>query len=135
MSYYFNTILKKTSYEEAIELATRELQKEGFGVLTQINVKETLKKKIDADFRPYLILGACNPHFAHKALLAEDKLGVFLPCNVVVEQHDNGTVEVSTVDPKAMMAPVTNPDLEELANEISNRLQKVITGISEQAEK
>ncbi|MFN2395756.1 MAG: DUF302 domain-containing protein [Bacteroidales bacterium] len=130
MSYYFSTILKKTTYEQAIELATAELQKEGFGVLTQINVKETLKKKIDVDFRPYIILGACNPHFAHKALLAEDKLGAFLPCNVVVEQHDDGTVEVSAVDPHAMMASVTNPKLEELAGEVREKMQKVIKGIA-----
>ena len=131
MSYYFSTILKNTSYEQAIELATRELQKEGFGVLTQINVKETLKKKIDADFRPYIILGACNPHFAHKALQAEDKLGVFLPCNVVVEQHDDGSVEVSTVDPHAMMASVTNPQLEELAKEVREKVQRVINAVAD----
>lgn len=130
MSYYFSTILSKTSWEQAIELATEELQKEGFGVLTQINVKETLKKKIDVDFRPYIILGACNPHFAHKALQAESKLGAFLPCNVVVEQHENGTVEVSAVDPHAMMASVTNPNLEELANEVKEKLQKVINGVA-----
>lgn len=130
MSYYFSTILNKTSYEKAIELATAELQKEGFGVLTQINVKETLKNKIDVDFRPYIILGACNPHFAHKALLAEDKLGVFLPCNVVVEQLEDGTVEVSTVDPHAMMASVTNPQLEELAIEVREKVQRVIKAVA-----
>ena len=130
MSYYFSTVLRKTSYEKAIELATSELAKEGFGVLTQINVKETLKNKIDADFRPYIILGACNPHFAHKALLAEDKLGVFLPCNVVVEQHEDGSVEVSTVDPQAMMASVTNPQLKELAIEVSEKVQRVIEGVA-----
>jgi len=130
MSYYFSTILRKTSYEQAIELATAELQKEGFGVLTQINVKETLKNKIDVDFRPYIILGACNPHFAHKALLAEDKLGVFLPCNVVVEQLEDGTVEVSTVDPHAMMASVTNPQLEELAIEVREKVQRVIKAVA-----
>jgi len=130
MSYYFSTILNKTSYEKAIELATAELQKEGFGVLTQINVKETLKNKIDVDFRPYIILGACNPHFAHKALLAEDKLGVFLPCNVVVEQLDDGSVEVSTVDPHAMMASVTNPQLEELAIEVREKVQRVIKAVA-----
>jgi uncharacterized protein (DUF302 family) len=131
MSYYFSAVLRKTSYEKAIELATSELAKEGFGVLTQINVKDTLKAKIDADFRPYIILGACNPHFAHKALLAEDKLGVFLPCNVVVEQHDDGSVEVSTVDPHAMMASVTNPQLEELAKEVREKVKRVIKGVSD----
>ncbi|TVQ17501.1 MAG: DUF302 domain-containing protein [Bacteroidetes bacterium] len=130
MSYYYSTVLRKTSYEAAIELATEELQKEGFGVLTQIDVKETLKKKIDVDFKPYIILGACNPHFAHKALKAEDKLGVFLPCNVVVEQHDDGTVEVSAVDPHAMMASVTNPALEQLATEVREKMQRVIQGVA-----
>lgn len=129
MSYYFSTTLQQTPFEEAIELATSELQKEGFGVLTQINVKETLKKKIDADFRPYIILGACNPHFAHKALQVEDKLGVLLPCNVVVEQHEDGSVEISTVDPHAMMAPVTNPQLETLAAEVREKVKKVIEGV------
>jgi uncharacterized protein (DUF302 family) len=130
MSYYFSTILRSTSYEEAIELATSELQKEGFGVLTRINVKETLKEKINADFRPYIILGACNPHFAHKALQHEDKLGVFLPCNVVVETHEDGSVEVSTVDPIAMMAPVQNPALEELAGEVREKVKRVIEGVA-----
>lgn len=130
MSYYFSTVLKNTSYEKAIELATEELKKEGFGVLTQINVKETLKTKIDVDFRPYIILGACNPHFAHKALLAEDKLGVFLPCNVVVEQLDDGSVQVSSVDPHAMMASVTNPALDELAGEVRQKVQRVIDGVA-----
>lgn len=134
MSYYFNTILKKTSYEQAIELATRELQKEGFGVLTQINIKETLKKKLDKDFRPYLILGACNPDFAYKALMGEDKVGVLLPCNVVVEQHEDGSVEVSTIDPKAMMAPVDNSSMDVLATEVRQKLQNVIKGIAQQEE-
>jgi len=130
MSYYFSIILKKTPFEQAIDVATRELQKEGFGVLTQINVKETLKKKIDVDFRPYTILGACNPHFAHKALLSEPKLGAFLPCNVVVEQLDNGDVEVSMVDPVAMMASVTNPELEDTAGEVREKARRIIAGIA-----
>ena len=88
MSYYFNTLLKGKSFEEAIELVTTELKKEGFGVLTEIDVKETLKNKIDVDFKKYKILGACNPHFAYKALQSEDKIGVFLPCNVIVEEHE-----------------------------------------------
>jgi uncharacterized protein (DUF302 family) len=130
MSYYFSTKLHKTSYEAAIDLVTDELKKEGFGVLTQIDVKETLKKKIDADFRPYIILGACNPHFANKALRAEGKLGVFLPCNVVVEQHDDGSVEVSTVDPHAMMASVTNPELAPLAEDVKERMLRVLKEVA-----
>lgn len=130
MSYYLSAKLKKTSYDQAIELATNELHKEGFGVLTQINVRETLKKKLDADFRPYMILGACNPQIAHRALMEEDKLGVFLPCNVVVEQHQDGTVEVSAVDPHAMMASVTNPNLENLAEEVKTKLYRVIDNVA-----
>jgi uncharacterized protein (DUF302 family) len=133
MSYYFSTILKNARFEQATELATRELQKEGFGVLTQINVKDTLKNKIDVDFRPYLILGACNPHFAHKALQAEGKLGAFLPCNVVVEQLDSGEIEISAVDPIAMMASVRNPQLEELAVDVRKKLQNVIEGVAREA--
>jgi len=130
MSYYFSTLLHKTSYEAAIELVTEKLKTEGFGVLTQIDVKETLKKKIDADFRPYIILGACNPHFANKALRAEGKLGVFLPCNVVVEQHDDGSVEVATVDPHAMMASVTNPELAPLAEDVKERMLRVLKEVA-----
>ncbi len=131
MQYYFSVILENTSYEKAIEKATEELKKEGFGVLTQIDVKDTLKKKIDVDFRKYIILGACNPHFAHKALQIEGKLGAFLPCNVVVEALDNGHVEVSIVDPQAMMASVHNPDLEVLAGEVREKLKRVVAGVQE----
>ena len=99
MSYYFNTTIKGKTFEEAIDMATDALKTEGFGVLTQVDIKETLKKKIDVDFRKYKILGACNPQFAHKALSSEGKIGVFLPCNVVVEENDNGEIEVSAVDP------------------------------------
>ena len=92
MSYYYNKVLKGKDFNEAIDQVTAELKKEGFGVLTEIDVKETLKKKIDVDFKKYKILGACNPHFAHKALQSEDKIGVFLPCNVVVEENENGDI-------------------------------------------
>lgn len=88
MSYYFSKIVKGKTFEEAIEMVTVELKKEGFGVLTEIDVQVTLKKKIEVDFRKYVILGACNPHFAHQALLNEDKIGVFLPCNVIVQEHE-----------------------------------------------
>ena len=101
MNYYFNKVLIGTSFDEAIEKVGEELKKEGFGILNEIDIKETLKKKIDVDFKKYKILGACHPHFAHKALLSEDKIGLFLPCNVVVEEHENGDVEVSIVDPLA----------------------------------
>ena len=129
MSYYFSKVLKNTSFEEATEKVTAELKKEGFGVLTEIDVKETLKKKIDVDFKKYKILGACNPHFAHKVLSIEDKIGVFLPCNVVVEEHENGEVEVSAVDPIASMLAVENKGIEELAKEVQQKLKRVIESL------
>ncbi len=129
MSYYFNKILKNTSFHEAIEKVTIELKKEGFGILTEIDVKETLKKKIDVDFKKYKILGACNPHFAYTALTSEDKIGVFLPCNVIVQEHENGEVEVAAVDPIASMISVNNPELGSLAQEVQQKLIRVIESL------
>nr|NQU93094.1 DUF302 domain-containing protein [Bacteroidota bacterium] len=129
MSYYFNKVLKGKSFDEAIELVKAELKKEGFGVLTEIDVKETLKQKIDVDFKKYTILGACNPHSAYKALQHEDKIGVFLPCNVIVEAHDNGEVEVSAVDPIASMSAVKNEALGSIAIEIQQKLKRVIDNL------
>jgi uncharacterized protein (DUF302 family) len=130
MSYYFNKVLKSKSFDEAIEQVTKELKKEGFGILTEIDVKETLKKKIDVDFKKYKILGACNPHFAYKALQSEDKIGVFLPCNVVVEEHENGDIEVSAVDPIASMSTVENKSLGGFASEVQEKLIKVIENLN-----
>ncbi len=130
MSYYFNKVLDGKSFDDAIEIVTAELKKEGFGVLTEIDVKETLKKKINVDFKKYKILGACNPHFAHKALKSEDKIGVFLPCNVIVEEHENGDVEVSIVDPIASMSSVENEALGSLASEVQEKLLKVIENLN-----
>ncbi len=130
MNYYFNKVVKGKSFEEAVEDVTAELKKEGFGVLTEINVKETLKKKLDVDFKKYKILGACNPQFAYKALQSEDKIGVFLPCNVIVEEHENGDIEVSAVDPIASMSAVKNESLGKLANEIQQKLMRVINQLS-----
>ncbi|MBW7998061.1 MAG: DUF302 domain-containing protein [Candidatus Glassbacteria bacterium] len=113
-------------FEQAREKATAALQTEGFGVLTEIDVKATLKKKLDTEFRPYVILGACNPGFARNALLAEDKVGVLLPCNVVVQQHDDGSVEVSAMAPKAMMQAIGNPELDELAEKVQAAMERVI---------
>jgi len=127
--YYISKTLEGVTFEEAIEKVTAELKKEGFGVLTEIDVKETLKKKIDVDFKNYRILGACNPVFAHKALTAEDKIGVFLPCNVIVEEHDNGQVEVSAVDPVASMMSVKNDSLGGIATEVRAKLGRVIEGV------
>jgi uncharacterized protein (DUF302 family) len=130
MSYHFSIKLSNVSFDDAIARVTEELKKEGFGILTQIDVKETLKAKIDVDFRRYKILGACNPPFAHKALSTEDKIGVFLPCNVVVQEHDNGEVEVSAVDPVASMMAVGNKDLECIAGEIQKKMKQVIQNLS-----
>lgn len=129
MSYYFSKKLPGKTFEEALELVVPELKKEGFGVLTEIDVKETLKAKIGADFKKYKILGACNPQFAYKALQSEDKIGVFLPCNVVVEEHENGEVEVTAVDPVSSMISVKNDNLLEIAIEIRNKLSRVISNL------
>ncbi|WP_234568362.1 DUF302 domain-containing protein [Rhodohalobacter sp. 614A] len=128
MSYYVSTTFKG-SFDEAIAKTTEELKKEGFGVLTEIDVKETLKKKLDVDFKKYKILGACNPGFAHKALQAEDKIGTMLPCNVIVEEHDDGTVEISAVNPIASMQAVENSNLGNIAGEVKSKLEKVIQAI------
>ena len=125
MSYHFTRTLD-IPFEEAISRVTAVLAEHGFGVLTTIDVKATLKKKLDVDFRPYTILGACNPHFAYKALQCEEKIGTMLPCNVLVEQKEGGHVEVSAVDPMASMQAVANPDLAVVANEVRDRLQTVI---------
>ena len=128
MSYYFN-ITVTLSFDDAIIRVTEELKKEGFGVLTEIDVKSTLKTKIDVDFYNYRILGACNPAYAYQALQTEDKIGTMLPCNVIVQEQTPGTVEVSAVDPMASMQAVENPDLGEIADEIRTRLQKVINAL------
>ena len=113
----------------AVERVTEELGKEGFGILTQIDVKATLKKKLDVDFRNYLILGACNPNYAHRALQAEPWIGSMLPCNVVVQEFDGGRVEVAAVDPLASMQAIENPALEEIATTVRAKLQKVIEAV------
>ena len=114
------------SFEEAIERVSDELKKEGFGILTEIDVKATLKKKIDVDFRNYRILGACNPTYAHKALQSEPWIGSMLPCNVVVQEFENGEIEVGAVNPLASMQAIENPELGEIAKVIQTKLQTVI---------
>ncbi|WP_440998563.1 DUF302 domain-containing protein [Fodinibius sp. SL11] len=126
---YFTSQKVDLSYDQAIEKVTSLLEKEGFGVLTEIDVKETLKKKLDVDFKKYKILGACNPNFAHKALQAEDKIGVMLPCNVIVEENEDGMVEVSAVNPVASMQAVSNDRLQPIADEVRKRLKKVINNL------
>ncbi len=130
MSYFFNKTVTGKSFDQTIEDVTAELKKEGFGVLTEIDVKETLKKKLDVDFKKYKILGACNPSFAHEALQNEDKIGVMLPCNVIVEEHENGEIEVSAVNPVASMTAVENDKLGEIAGEVRDRLEKVINNLN-----
>ncbi|WP_441000466.1 DUF302 domain-containing protein [Fodinibius sp. SL11] len=126
---YFTSQKVDLSYDKAIEKVTGLLKEEGFGVLTEIDVKDTLKKKLDVDFKKYKILGACNPNFAHKALQAEDKIGVMLPCNVIVEENEDGTVEVSAVNPVASMQAVSNDGLQPIADEVRKRLEKVISNL------
>jgi len=125
MSYYFNKKVNMT-FDEAIDKVTEELKKEGFGILTEIDVKAALKKKINVDFKKYRILGACNPSFAHKALLAEDKIGLMLPCNVIVQEGENGTVEVAAIDPVASMQSVKNENLGEIAAIVQLKIKQVI---------
>ncbi|HWH62739.1 MAG TPA: DUF302 domain-containing protein [Ginsengibacter sp.] len=123
--YYFSKILTG-SFENAIEKVTEALKAEGFGILTEIDIKATLKKKLDVDLYNYKILGACNPPFAYKALLAEDKIGTMLPCNIIIQEREAGQVEVSAVDPVASMQAIENKELAAIASEIRSRLQKVI---------
>lgn len=129
MSYYFNTVVRGKNFEDTIEQVSTELQKEGFGVLTKIDIKNTLKSKLDVDFKNYIILGACNPHFAYKALQNEDKIGVLLPCNIIVEEHENGDIEVSAVDPIASMGAVENENLGSLASDVQKKLINVIAAL------
>lgn len=126
MSYYINKTLKNISFEEGIDRITASLKNEGFGILTEIDLKATLKKKLDVDFYNYKILGACNPGFAYKALQAEDKIGTMLPCNVIVQEKITGEIEVSAVDPMASMQAVENTSLGALAKEVRTKLENCI---------
>ena len=128
MAYYFSKVLDM-SFDDAVQKVTDELKKEGFGILTDIDVKQTLKKKLDVDFRPYRILGACNPPFAYKALQAEDKIGTMLPCNVIVHETGDKKVEVAAIDPVASMQAVDNKGLAPIAEEVRSKLKTVITNL------
>jgi len=128
MCYHFSKTVD-ISFEDAIAKVTDELKKEGFGILTEIDVKATLKKKLDVDFRNYKILGACNPPFAYQALQAEDKIGTMLPCNVVVQEHAPGQVEISAVDPMSSMQAVENEGLGGIAREVQAKLKKVVESV------
>jgi uncharacterized protein (DUF302 family) len=129
MRYYFHKTLFSETFDEAIEKVTKELQKEGFGILTEIDVQETLKNKLDVDFRKYKILGACNPPFAHKVLQADLYIGTMLPCNVVVMEKDDGKINVSAIDPKASMMAVGNKELNAVAKQVQEKLKKVIESL------
>lgn len=125
MTYHFSKTLT-LDYDEAIEKVTESLKQEGFGVLTEIDVQATLKKKLNADFKKYKILGACNPAMAFEALKAEDKIGTMLPCNVVVQEVEGGKIEVSAVDPVASMSAIHNPQLGNIASQVQAKLKAVI---------
>ncbi len=125
MSYYFSKVLS-LSFDEAVDRVTQTLKGQGFGVITEIDVTQTLKAKIGVDFRPYRILGACNPTLAHEALKLEDKVGTMLPCNVIVQELGPGRIEVAAIDPVASMAAIDNPALLEKAAIVRGQLEKVI---------
>jgi uncharacterized protein (DUF302 family) len=128
MSYYFSKLLG-LPFDDALLKVREELKKEGFGIITEIDVKETLKKKLNVDFKKYRILGACNPSFAYQALQAEDKIGTMLPCNVIVQETPEGKTEVAAIDPIASMQAIENPNLQDVAEQVRNKLKKVIDNL------
>ncbi|HUU51887.1 MAG TPA: DUF302 domain-containing protein [Candidatus Heimdallarchaeota archaeon] len=128
MSYYFSKTVKGT-FIEVLEKVTVSLKNEGFGILTEIDVRETLKKKMDVNFRNYKILGACNPPFAYKALQAEDKIGIMLPCNVIVQEIRENDIEVAAVDPIASMKAVENQELYGIAVQVQEKLKNVVNNL------
>jgi uncharacterized protein (DUF302 family) len=130
MSYYIATTLA-LPFDEAIAMTEAALKEEGFGVITRIDIKATLKEKIGEEFRPYTILGACNPKLAHQALMIEDKVGTMLPCNVVVQATGDGRTEVAAVDPVASMQAIDNPELTLAAQEVRAKLSRVIASLAE----
>ena len=129
MTYHFSATIWQ-SFEEAVEKTKAVLKQHGFGMLTSIDVQTTLKDKLGVDFRPYQILGACNPQMAYKALQAEDKIGTMLPCNVILQERDDGMVEISVVDPVASMQAIDNPALGEVARNVRDQLKAVIADIA-----
>lgn len=128
MSYYFSKEIPG-AFESVEEKVRNKLKEQGFGILTEINVQDTLKKKLNVDFHPYKILGACNPPLAHQALQAEDKIGTMLPCNVIIQQKPGGKIEVAAVDPVASMQAVQNPSLAQTAEQVRGKLKAVIQGL------
>lgn len=128
MEYYISKTVKG-SFDEVVSKVKDELKKEGFGVLTEIDIKNTLKNKLDVDFRKYTILGACNPGYAHKALETEDKVGTMLPCNVIVQEREEGKIEVAAVNPVASMMAIKNPKLKQLATDVTEKLKNAVAGL------
>lgn len=128
MKYYISKNLH-TDFDNAVNLVTESLKKEGFGVMTEINIHEKMKEKLGVDFRKYKILGACNPQYAYKALLLEDKIGTMLPCNVILQELEDHQIEVAAVDPIASMTAVENPSLTGIASEIKQKLERVIESL------
>jgi uncharacterized protein (DUF302 family) len=128
MSYHFSKRLN-LPFDQAVARVIDALKREGFGVLTDIDVRATLKSKLGEEFHPYRILGACNPQLAYRALQLEDKIGTMLPCNVIVQEYQGGSVEVSAVDPVASMQAIDNPGLAEVAKEVQVRLKRVVEGL------
>lgn len=128
MNYYFSKKIN-TNFDQAVQLITESLKKEGFGVLTEIDIQEKLKEKLNVDFRKYKILGACNPAYAYKALQLEDKIGTMLPCSVIVQELENNEIEVAAVDPVASMMAIENSVLAGIAEEIKEKLERAIASL------
>lgn len=132
MAYYMTAKLQ-IAFDDALARTEAALKTEGFGVISRIDIQQTLKSKIDVDFRPYTILGACNPGLAHEALQLEDKVGLMLPCNVIVQQSESGEVEVSAIDPVASMQAIDNPELAKAAQTVRDKLSRAIGLLGETA--
>ncbi len=128
MKYYFTTTLKGVSFEEAVEKTQQELKKEGFGIVAEVDFQKTLKEKLNVDFRKYKVLEACNPPYALKSLTADDKIGTVLPCNFAVQEKD-GQIEVSSINPVAAMQTVDSQEMKNIADEIAEKLQRVINSL------
>jgi len=126
---YYNSKIVKHSFDDTLAIVTEELKKEGFGVLTEIDIKETLKKKLQVDFRRYKILGACNPTFAYRALQIEENLGVLLPCNVVVQEKEDHSIQVSAINPIESLHAVQNEALGDVAGEVTEKLKRVLANL------
>ena len=125
MSYHFSKTVN-VGFDDAVASTTEALKRHSFGVLTQIDMRDILKKRLNVDFRPYLILGVCNPQLTYRALRVEDKIGTMLPCNIVLQQHEDGRVEISAVDPVASMQAITNVEVGQIAQDVRSQLQRVM---------